>query len=451
MKDEQLYYFEKSPVFKAMMHFSLPMMIGTLLSVIYGILNIYFIGFLEDSHMISAISLTLPVFAILMGLGNLFGVGARTYISRLLGAKDYSKSKFVSSFSIYGGIALGLIVILVALPFSDQIAAILGARGETLALTSNYLKVMFLSAPFVILFFILEQFARAIGAPMISMIGMLASVGLNIILDPILIFGFDLNVVGAALGTAISNVAAALFFIVYFMKNSDVVSVNIKLAKPNKEMLSEIFKIGIPAFLMSILMGFTGLVLNLFLAHYGNFAIASYGISFRLVQFPELIIMGLCEGVVPLIAYNFMSNKGRMKDVIKAVIMSIGVIFVVCMIAVFTIGHHMVGLFTTDQAIVEMATFILKVTMTSLLLNGIGFLFTGMLQATGQGRGATIMAILQGVVIIPVLFIMNALFGLTGVIWSLLIAESLCALAAMLIVYLLRDRLTVDTSELIEG
>lgn len=451
MKDEQLYYFEKSPVFKAMMHFSLPMMIGTLLSVIYGILNIYFIGFLEDSHMISAISLTLPVFAILMGLGNLFGVGAGTYISRLLGAKDYSKSKFVSSFSIYGGIALGLIVILVALPFSDQIAAILGARGETLALTSNYLKVMFLSAPFVILFFILEQFARAIGAPMISMIGMLASVGLNIILDPILIFGFDLNVVGAALGTAISNVATALFFIVYFMKNSDVVSVNIKLAKPNKEMLSEIFKIGIPAFLMSILIGFTGLVLNLFLAHYGNFAIASYGISFRLVQFPELIIMGLCEGVVPLIAYNFMSNKGRMKDVIKAVIMSIGVIFVVCMIAVFTIGHHMVGLFTTDQAIVEMATFILKVTMTSLLLNGIGFLFTGMLQATGQGRGATIMAILQGVVIIPVLFIMNALFGLTGVIWSLLIAESLCALAAMLIVYLLRDRLTVDTSELIEG
>ncbi|CCE58161.1 TPA: multidrug efflux MATE transporter MepA [Staphylococcus argenteus] len=451
MKDEQLYYFEKSPVFKAMMHFSLPMMIGTLLSVVYGILNIYFIGFIGDSHMISAISLTLPIFAILMGLGNLFGIGGGTYISRLLGAKDYSKSKFVSSFSIYGGIVLGIIVILATIPFSDQIAMILGAKGETLALTSNYLKVMFLSAPFVILFFILEQFARAIGAPIISMIGMLASVGLNIILDPILIFGFDLNVVGAALGTAISNVAAAIFFIVYFMKNSDVVSVNFKFAKPNKEMLSEIFKIGVPAFLMSILMGFTGLVLNLFLAHYGNFAIASYGISFRLVQFPELIIMGLCEGVVPLIAYNFMANKGRMKDVIKVVIMSIGVIFAVCMIAVFTIGHHMVGLFTTDQQIVEMATFILKVTMTSLLLNGIGFLFTGMLQATGQGRGATIMAILQGAIIIPVLFIMNGLFGLTGVIWSLLIAESLCAFAAMLIVYLLRNRLTVDTSELIEG
>lgn len=157
--------------------------------------------------------------------------------------------------------------------------------------------------------------------------------------------------------------------------------------------------------------------------------------------------MGLCEGVVPLIAYNFMSDKARMKNIIKVVIMTIVVIFAVCMVIVFTTGHQLIGIFSNDA----MATFMLKVTMTSLLLNGIGFLFTGMLQATGQGRGATIMAILQGVVIIPVLFVMNGLFGLTGIVWSLLIAETICALAAMLIVYLLRNRLTVDKAELLEG
>lgn len=161
--------------------------------------------------------------------------------------------------------------------------------------------------------------------------------------------------------------------------------------------------------------------------------------------------MGLCEGVVPLIAYNFMSDKARMKNIIKVVIMTIVVIFAVCMVIVFTTGHQLIGIFSNDAAIVGMATFMLKVTMTSLLLNGIGFLFTGMLQATGQGRGATIMAILQGVVIIPVLFVMNGLFGLTGIVWSLLIAETICALAALLIVYLLRDRLTVDKAELLEG
>ena len=148
-------------------------------------------------------------------------------------------------------------------------------------------------------------------------------------------------------------------------------------------MMQEIFKIGIPAFLMVVLMGVTGLVVNLFLATYGNYAIASYGISFRLVQFPELIIMGLSEGVVPLIAYNFVSNKTRMKDTIKVVIVSIAVIFAVCMTVVLVAGHSIVQLFSTDPQIVVLATFILKVTMTSLLLNGIGFLFTGMLQATG--------------------------------------------------------------------
>ena len=226
---------------------------------------------------------------------------------------------------------------------------------------------------------------------------------------------------------------------------------SLNYVRPTKEILVEIFKVGFPAFLMSILMGVTGLVLNLFLAGYGNFAIAGYGISFRLVQFPELIIMGLCEGVVPLIAYNFMSDKARMKNIIKVVIMTIVVIFAVCMVIVFTTGHQLIGIFSNDAASGGMATFMLKVTMTSLLLNGIGFLFTGMLQATGQGRGATIMAILQGVVIIPVLFVLNGLFGLTGIVWSLLIAETICALAAMLIVYLLRDRLTVDKAELLEG
>lgn len=450
MKDEQLYYFEESPIIKALMHFSLPMMIGSLLSVIYGILNVYFIGFLDNSHMISAISLTLPIFAVLMAFGNLFGVGGGTYISRLLGAKDYTKTNYVSSFSIYSSIILGVIIAIITLPFTDQIASVLGASGETLRYTSDYLKIEFLSTPFVILFFVLEQFARAIGKPIISMVGMLSSVVLNMILDPILIFGFHLDVIGAALGTAISNVVAALFFFIYFARKSDALSLNIKFAKPTKALMQEVFKIGIPAFLMVVLMGVTGLVLNLFLAHYGNNAIASYGISFRLVQFPELIIMGLSEGVVPLIAYNFVSNKTRMKDTIKVVIMTIAIIFAICMTIVLLFGHSIVQLFSTDSQIVTLATFILKVTMTSLLLNGIGFLFTGMLQATGQGRGATIMAIAQGTIIIPVLFVMNALFGLVGVIWSLLIAETICALLAMLIVYLLRNRLTVDTQALVE-
>lgn len=451
MKDKQLYYFEQSPILKAIVHFSLPMMIGSLLSVIYGILNIYFIGFLNDSHMISAISLTLPIFAFLMSFGNLFGVGGGTFISRMLGAKEYSRSKTISSFSIYSSLLLGVIIASISLPFTDQIAQFLGASGKIVPFTSNFLKVMLLSSPAVILFFVLEQFARAIGKPMISMIGMIFSVVLNMILDPILIFGFHLDVVGAALGTAISNVVAVLFYIIYFTIEKDIISANIKYVLPDKQKIKEIFKIGIPALLMVMLMSVTGLVLNLFLAKYGNIAIASYGISFRLVQFPELIIMGLAEGVVPLIAYNFISDKSRMKDTVKMVVISIGVIYAISMIGVLLFGQPLVQLFSTNTHIVGLATFILKVTMTSLLLNGIGFLFTGMLQATGQARGAMIMALAQGLIIIPVLYILDSLFGLNGVVWSLLVAETLCSLLAMLIVYLSRNQLSVNKEELLVG
>lgn len=345
---------------------------------------------------------------------------------------------------------LGLIVLALTFPFTDQLAHLLGASGETLAFTSAYLKIMCLSTPAVILFFVLEQFARAIGQPIISMIGMLLSVGLNIILDPILIFGLHLDVVGAALGTALSNLVAAIFFIVYFLMKQDAISLNIRKALPNKEILANIFKIGIPAFLMVVLMGVTGLVLNLFLAKYGNEAIASYGISFRLVQFPELIIMGLAEGVVPLIAYNFMSDQGRMRETIKGVILTIGVIYTVSLVGVYLFSSQLVQLFSTDPHIVTLATFMLKVTMTSLLLNGIGFLLTGMLQATGQGRGSTIMALTQGLIIIPVLFVLDNYFGLTGVVWSLLVAETLCSLLAMFIVYVSRHHFTVDTAALLE-
>ena len=214
-------------------------------------------------------------------------------------------------------------------------------------------------------------------------------------------------------------------------------------------MMQEIFKIGIPAFLMVVLMGVTGLVVNLFLATYGNYAIASYGISFRLVQFPELIIMGLSEGVVPLIAYNFVSNKTRMKDTIKVVIVSIAVIFAVCMTVVLVAGHSIVQLFSTDPQIVVLATFILKVTMTSLLLNGIDFYLLACCKLQDRVVGYNY-GIAQGTVIIPVLFVLNSLFGLTGVIWSLLIAETVCAFLAMFIVYSLRNRLTVDKASLIE-
>lgn len=450
MEDKSLYYFEEAPITKAIMHFSLPMMIGSLLSVIYSILNVYFIGFLDDSHMISALTLTTPIFALFMGLGNLFGVGGGTYISRLMGEKDYTTGRQVSSIALYGALILGIIIMVVTLPFNQQISSWLGADGITLQYTMEYMRIMLISAPFVLLFFALEQLVRAEGSPIVSMIGMIASVVLNMILDPLLIFYFHMGVTGAALGTLIANLAASLYFIYHIASKSNVLSARFSDVKVTKAVSAEILKIGIPAFVMSILMGFVGLVFNLFLVHYGNEAVAAYGIQFRLIQVPELIVMGLCEGVVPLIAYNFMTNKKRMTRTASTIVVMIAAIVAVSIGVVFIFGRPIIGLFTTDAAIIDLTVYMLRVTVVSLFLNGVGFMLIGMLQATGQGKASMVMAVAQGGIIIPTLFILNYFFNLHGVIWSLLVAETLVAFLAMAIVYGLRKELTVDTSELME-
>ena len=342
MKEKQRYYFEDAPIMKSIMHFSAPMVMGTLLSVIYGILNVYFIGFLDNSHMISAITLAMPIFALLMGLGNLLGVGGATYVARLLGGKQYDRVKHVSSVVNVSSIVLGVIVLLITVPFSAVISGWLGASGDTLQFTSEYLKVLLISSPVVIAFFALEQMVRAEGAPFIAMAGMLISVGVNIVLDPVLIFGADMGVQGAALATLIGNLIAVLFYVWYILRRSETLSIKLFDFKVDKEMVSEIVKIGVPAFLMSTLMGVTGLVFNLFLSGYGNVALASFGIQFRLVQVPELIVMGLCEGIIPLVAYNFVANKARMSKVVKRLLVFIVSLVGASIIVVMFWGTHIV-------------------------------------------------------------------------------------------------------------
>lgn len=176
MDSNNLYYFEEAPIKKAIPHFALPMILGTSMSVIYSVLNAYFLGTLHDSTMLTALALTLPLFAIIMALGHLVGVGGGAFISRLLGEKRYDVVKSVSSFTIYISLAFGILFIAVALPFMDQIVSALGATPQSFEYTKDYISIMILGSPIVILFFNLENLIRSEGAAITSMIGMIISV-----------------------------------------------------------------------------------------------------------------------------------------------------------------------------------------------------------------------------------------------------------------------------------
>jgi len=450
MNAENLHYFEKAPVAKAVAHFAVPMMLGTSMSVIYSILNAYFLGTLGNTAMLTALALTLPLFALIMALGNLIGMGSGTFISRLLGEKKYDDVKHVSSFAFYSSLVLGVIVMAVGLPLIDAIVLGLGATPDSFGFTRDYVMIMLIGSPFVILFFTLENIVRSEGAAITSMIGMILSVVINIILDALVIFVFHWEVIGVASATVISNMIASVFYAFHLGYKSQFLTISIKWFKASKDILINVFKIGVPIFIMSIFLGAMSLILNRFLIEYGDQAVAAYGISSRLLQFPEFILMGLCEGVVPLIAFSFTANKLRMKHTIRFTVNTIVALAIVFGFIVYLISGHLIGLFANDPQLIEMGSYILHVTFLSLFISGMTTLFMGIFQATAQGTAAFIMSIIQGVTLIPVLFIANQMYGFHGVIWSLVIADVVAFLVGAVILYVLRNKLQPELDSLMQ-
>ncbi|MGO4185015.1 MATE family efflux transporter [Paenibacillus sp. TAF43_2] len=449
MDTENLHYFEKAPVSKAVAHFAIPMMLGMSMSVIYSILNAYFLGTLHNTAMLTALALTLPLFAAIMALGNLIGIGSGAFISRLLGEKKYDDVKHVSSFAFYSSLVLGLIVTAVSLPLIDPIVHGLGATPDSFGFTKDYVTIMLIGSPIVVLFFTLENIVRSEGSATTSMIGMIISVVVNIILDALVIFVFHWDVIGVASATVISNLVASMYYAFHIRYKSQFLTISIKWFKATKDILSNVFKIGVPVFVMSIFMGAMSLIFNHFLVEYGEQAIAGFGISSRLLQFPEFILMGLCEGVVPMIAFSFTANKLRMKHTITFTIKVVLALAVVFGVIVYLISDHLIGLFTNDPQLIEMGSYILHVTFLSLFITGMTSLFTGIFQATAQGTAAFIMSIIQGVTLIPVLFIANRLNGFHGVVWSLVIADAVAFLVGAIMLYVLRNKLQPDLESLV--
>lgn len=448
MDAQNLHYFEKAPVAKAVAHFAVPMMLGTSMSVIYSILNAYFLGTLHNTAMLTALALTLPLFAAIMALGNLIGIGSGAFISRLLGEKRYEDVKHVASFAFYSSLILGLILMAVGLPLIHSIVNGLGATPESFGFTKDYVTIMLIGSPFVVLFFTLENIVRSEGAAITSMIGMILSVVVNIILDALVIFVFHWGVIGVASATVVSNLAAGIFFASYMGKKSQFLTISPKWFKATKEILSNVFKIGVPVFIMSLFLGAMSLIFNHFLIAYGDQAVAAYGISSRLLQFPEFILMGLCEGVVPLIAFSFTANKLRMKHTISFTIKTIIGLAVAFGIVVYLISDHLIGLFTNDPQLIQMGSYILHVTFLSLFITGMTSLFTGIFQATAQGTAAFVMSVIQGLTLIPVLYIANQTNGFHGVVWSLVIADAVTFFVGAAMLYILRNKLQPDLEAL---
>lgn len=427
--------FETMSVPKAVTKLALPTVLGMLVQIIYNMADTVFIGWMNDANQMAAVTLAMPFFTFLMALGGIFGIGGSAYISRLLGVKDYKRVKKTASFCFYACIALGILCAVGGIIFMEPILYLLGAKGgTTLAPAYDYSFWILLGSPVLMLSFALGQVIRSEGASGISMIGMTIGGVLNIILDPIMIFAMDMGIVGAAIATVLGNVGAVLFYLWYMIFKSKVLTINPKYMIPDGHELKNILSIGIPASLNSMLMCVSNIILNNLAANHSEVELAAVGVIFKINMIPVMILIGMCQGVQPLIGYNYSANNHkRMISVMKFTGIVASIMALAMSVAIFFASDFFVALIMQVPEIVELASVYLKLVMCTVPFLGILFLFTNAFQGMGKSIPAMILSVArQGFVFIPVVFAADALFGSYGLVCAQPIADFSCVVMAVI-------------------
>ncbi|STB00068.1 MATE family efflux transporter [Clostridium baratii] len=434
LKQSNEYYLEKAPIHKAIKRLSIPMMIGMSIGTVYNIINAYFIGQLHNTAALSAITLGLPILTILMAIGNMFGVGGSTYITRLIAKKQYEKAKAIVGYVTISSIVFGIILGVLSFFFMNPLIYLLGANSITFNLTYNYSITLFICGFTMILNFALEQVVRSEGASRESMYGMGISALLNLIFDPLLILYFNLDVVGAALAMSLANLGSAIYYIYFLQYKSEHLKGFIGKFKVSLKDQIEIYKIGVSELLQMSFMIVTTLLLNNYSIEYGDNVVAGFGIALRIVQVPEFLSMGIFLGIMPLLAYNFSNgNFKRLKSGIKQSAIFIGTISLIFVISVYIFRNPIINLFSNDSSVLSIGTYILIAMLISALFNGFTGLLMGVFQASGKAIPTMIMAVAQGILYIPIIIIFHYLFGLHGVIWSSTITEVITFLTGVIL------------------
>ncbi len=440
--DKKKELFESMPVPKALATLAIPTIISQLISMIYNLADTFFIGLTDDPYKVAASTIAFVLFFVMVALSNLFGVGGGTLISRLLGKGQGSEAKKVSAFSFYGTIFVTLIYSIACLLFPEAILSAVGASENTYNFAYSYvLWVVIVGGVPASLSMAMANLLRSEGYAKYASFGLGMGGVLNIILDPIFMFLIlpkGQEVAGAAMATCLSNVISLVFFlcILVHLRGKTVLSISPKYIVSGFSYIRQIFAIGIPSALAAGLASISNLFLNQLSSSYGDVELAALGIVKKIDMLPLNVGMGLCQGMLPLVAYNYASgNRERMNKVISTCRIA-GMGFALLCVFFFEIfSEQIVAFFIGDAATIAFGKNFLRICCLATPLMFYNLLATFSLQAMGKGPESLVLSVCrQGLVNIPLLFLMNYLFGLYGVVSTQLVADSITMIISTLLV-----------------
>lgn len=412
---------------KALLAMGIPTMIGMLVNALYNLVDAYFVGGLGESQM-GAITVTYPLGQIVVGLGLLFGNGAASYISRLLGCGDRENAGRVASTALYGSIFAGAIVIALSLLFLSPVLKLFGATDSILPFAKTYAGIYILSCIFNVCNVAMNNIATSEGAAKTTMCALLTGAVLNIVLDPVFIYVFHLGVAGAAIATAISQAVSTFVYLLYIFRKKSAFPFRIRDCTFSRGILSEIFKIGIPTLVFQLLTSLSISLTNHAAGAYGDSAIAGMGVVTRLTSMGSLTVFGFIKGFQPIAGYSYgAKNFSRLRDAIKTSILWSTIFCVVFGSVLALFPTAIVSRFTKgDMQMIRVGAQSLRANGLSFMLFGFNTVYSSLFLALGKAREGFILgACRQGICFIPVILLLPVIWGLNGILYAGPVADVL--------------------------
>lgn len=430
--------FEEKNISKAIMRMGLPAMLGQLTTLIYNIADTFFVSLTNEPAMIAAVTLCTPILLIIMSVASIFGMGGNSVIARLLGENKKKEVRHTLNFCLYTMMFVGIIILLVGIFLMKPIAKISGADAENMVYTYDYLRYIFLGAPFIIVSNGLVHLFRSIGFIKESTIGLALGNSINIIFDFIFIVLLDWGTAGAALATSFGFFCSTIYYLICMIKadrkGNELVSVSIRHFAPNKKMVSGVVSIGIPGALITVLLSVSNIVLNNFIGIYGSNAVASYGIAYKIDMVPIMLSVGLSQGVAPLIGYCYEGDKkDRMSQVMRLSTIYDILLGVIFLITFCLFGKNLANIFLHDELLINQAGYFISILGLSAPMLGIINMVTSCFQALGAAVKSLLITIMRNIVLfIPAVILLNNLWKLNGVIAAQPIVETVLAVICVL-------------------
>ena len=422
-RNNKLELLGSAPIPKALMALGIPIMIGMLINALYNLVDAYFVSGLGKSQM-GAISVVFPLGQVVVGLGLMFGNGAASYLSRLLGRGDKDTADKVASTALYSSILIGAIIILLSAIFLKPILVMLGATETIMPYALTYARIYVLSCIFNVFNVTMNNIVSSEGAAKTTMCALLLGAVLNIGLDPLFIYTLDMEVEGAAIATAISQMVSTLVYLTYVLRKKSVFSFSIKEFSPTRQMVTEILKIGVPTLVFQLLTSLSIALINRASSNYGDSVIAGMGAVTRITSMGTLVVFGFLKGFQPIAGFSYGAKKfDRLREAIKTSIIWSTSFCLVVVMAVFS--TQIISQFTEEDTQMVLAG------QKSLFANGITFILFGfytvyssLFLALGKGAaGFFLGACRQGVCFVPVILLLPMVWGMNGILYAQPIAD----------------------------